>query len=180
MIEEKRLSPFTFPATGKTMPNRIALAPMTNLQSNEDGTLADDEYNWLVSRARENFGMVITCAANVTKDGQGWKGELGIYDDAQLEGLTKLAAGIKQHGSLALVQIFHGGARCPAQLIGTQPWSASEHLMPHAKAPVPVRAATTEDIHRVIHAFVASAIRAQQAGFDGVELHGAHRSEEHT
>ncbi len=170
----KLFTPFTFPRSGKQMPNRIALAPMTNQQSHEDGTLGDDEYNWLKRRAEANFGMIITCAANVSTDGQGWKGELGIYDDKHIAGLTRLASGIKQNGALAIAQIFHGGDRSPEKLIGTQPWSASAHLMPHAKVPVPVRGATLQDIERVINDFVAAAIRAEKAGFDGVELHGAH------
>lgn len=174
MSQPQLFTPFTFPASGKQMRNRISLAPLTNLQSHPDGTLSDDEYNWLVRRAKENFGMVITCAANVSADGQGWKGELGIYDDKHTEGLTRLAQGIKQYGSLAVVQIFHGGARSPESLIGTQPWSASAHTMPYAKVPVEVRAATLEDIARVINDFTAAALRAEQAGFDGVELHGAH------
>jgi len=174
MSQQRLFTPFTFPASGKQMHNRIALAPLTNLQSHQDGTLSNDEYNWLVRRAKENFGMVITCAANVSADGQGWKGELGIYDDKHTEGLTRLAQGIKQYGSLAVVQIFHGGARSPESLIGTQPWSASAHIMPHAKVPVEVRAATLEDISRVINDFIAAAKRAEAAGFDGVELHGAH------
>lgn len=174
MSQSQLFTPFTFPASGKQMRNRISLAPLTNMQSHPDGTLSDDEYNWLVLRAKENFGMVITCAANVSADGQGWKGELGIYDDKHTEGLTRLAQGIKQYGSLAVVQLFHGGARSPESLIGTQPWSASAHTMPYAKVPVEVRAATLEDIERVLNDFTAAALRAEQAGFDGVELHGAH------
>jgi 2,4-dienoyl-CoA reductase-like NADH-dependent reductase (Old Yellow Enzyme family) len=130
--------------------------------------------NWLVRRAKENFGMIITCAANVSADGQGWKGELGIYDDKHIPGLHRLAEGIQQHGSLAIVQIFHGGARSPENLIGEQPWSASAHVMPFAKTPVEVRAATQQDMDRVITDFVMAAKRAVDSGFDGVELHGAH------
>jgi 2,4-dienoyl-CoA reductase-like NADH-dependent reductase (Old Yellow Enzyme family) len=130
--------------------------------------------NWLVRRAKENFGMIITCAANVSADGQGWKGELGIYDDKHIHGLHRLAEGIQQHGSLAIVQIFHGGARSPENLIGQQPWSASAHVMPFAKTPVEVRAATQQDMDRVITDFVMAAKRAVDSGFDGVELHGAH------
>jgi 2,4-dienoyl-CoA reductase-like NADH-dependent reductase (Old Yellow Enzyme family) len=167
-------TPFIFPNSKKQMPNRIALAPMTNMQSHEDGTLSDAEYQWLVRRAKENFGMIITCAANVSADGQGWKGELGIYDDKHIHGLHRLAEGIQQHGSLAIVQIFHGGARSPENLIGQQPWSASAHVMPFAKTPVEVRAATQQDMDRVITDFVMAAKRAVDSGFDGVELHGAH------
>jgi 2,4-dienoyl-CoA reductase-like NADH-dependent reductase (Old Yellow Enzyme family) len=174
MVDQKLFTPFIFPSSGKEMNNRIALAPMTNLQSNDDGTLADDEYRWLVRRAKEGFGMIITCAANVSQDGKGWPGELGIFDDSHIEGLTRLANGIKQHKSLALVQIFHGGARSPENVIGQQPWSASAHTMEISKTPVEVRAASHQEIERVIEDFVAAAQRAEKAGFDGVELHGAH------
>ncbi len=60
MISHHLFNPFTFPASGKQMRNRITLAPLTNLQSHEDGTLSNEEYNWLVRRAKEDFGMVIT------------------------------------------------------------------------------------------------------------------------
>jgi 2,4-dienoyl-CoA reductase-like NADH-dependent reductase (Old Yellow Enzyme family) len=169
-----RYSPYHFQRSGKTAPNRIALAPMTNMQSHADGTLSDDEYRWLIRRAKEGFGIIITCAAHVTPDGQGWKGELGIFDDKHIPGLSRLAAGIHEYGSLGIVQIFHGGARSPEELTGLQPWSASAHTMNISKTPVEVRAATLSDIERVIAAFVAAAERAYQAGFDGVELHGAH------
>jgi 2,4-dienoyl-CoA reductase-like NADH-dependent reductase (Old Yellow Enzyme family) len=105
MSQSLLFTPFTFKASGKQMHNRILLAPLTNLQSREDGTLSDDEYHWLVRRAKENYGMVITYAANVSVDGQGWKGELGIYNDKHTAGLMRLAQGIKQYGSLAVVQL---------------------------------------------------------------------------
>lgn len=174
MTNSKLFTPFTFAQSGKQMLNRIALAPLTNMQSHADGTLSNEEYHWLLRRAKENFGMIITCAANVSADGQGWKGELGIYDDKHIDGLRRLAQGIHQYGSLAVIQIFHGGARSPQELIGIQPLSASEHIMPHPKAPIEVRSATQEDIQRVIIDFTAAAKRAEEAGMDGIELHGAH------
>lgn len=167
-------SSYRFPQKNKTIENRISLAPLTNLQSHDDGTLSDDEYQWLVNRAKGGFGMIITCASHVSLDGQGWRGELGIYDDKLLDGLTRLARGIKNENAISIVQIFHGGARSPQSLIGTQPWSASAHIMPHAKEAVEIREATQDDIKRVINEFVNAAIRADKAGFDGVELHAAH------
>ncbi len=170
----KLYSPYTFKKSGKQSINRIALAPMTNLQSNSDGTLSDAEYRWLVRRAKEGFGVIITCAAHVSLDGQGWEGELGIFDDKHLEGLTRLAEGIREHNSLSIVQIFHGGARSPQSVTGRQPWSASAHTMSISKTPVEVREGTLEEIESTIEAFVLAAERAYKAGFDGVELHGAH------
>jgi 2,4-dienoyl-CoA reductase-like NADH-dependent reductase (Old Yellow Enzyme family) len=165
----KLFSPLVF-RNGITCKNRLAVAPMTNQQSHADGTLSDAEYAWLVQRAEGGFGVVITCAAHVALDGQGWPGELGIFDDAQLPGLHRLATGIKTHGAIALAQIFHGGARAPRDLTGSVPWSAS--AMPDD--PALPRAATEADIERVISQFRDAAIRAHTAGFDGVELHGAH------
>ena len=103
-------------------------------------------------------------------DGQGWEGELGIYDDKLLPGLTRLATSLRERGTVSMVQIFHGGARADARLTGARPWSASE--MP--EDPSNPRAATSEDIERAIAAFRDAAVRAHRAGFDGVELHGAH------
>ncbi len=168
------LTPYTFHESGLTTMNRVALAPMTNQQSNEDGTLSDDEYNWLIRRASGGFGIIITCAAHVSKDGQGWPGELGIFDDIHLPGLRRLAQGIHNHKSLAIVQIFHGGARSPMNVTGTQPWSASKHTMQVGNKNVEIAEGTIDQINKTIDAFVASAIRAYDAGFDGVELHGAH------
>ncbi|MBK9256801.1 MAG: NADH:flavin oxidoreductase [Saprospiraceae bacterium] len=167
-------SKYWFKKSGFILKNRIALAPMTNTQSHEDGTLGDDEYRWLVRRAKEDFGMVITCASHVSKDGQGWPGELGIYSDDHLEGLSRLVNGIHEYNCLAIIQLFHGGARSSETVSGTQPWSASAHETGPANRLIKVREASIEDIDRVIRDFRNAAIRAHKAGFDGVELHGAH------
>src|SRR5262245_28822329 len=112
--------------TGLTAPNRVVLAPMTNKQSHADGSVGDDELRWLVSRARGGFGTVMTCAAHVAKDGQGWPGELGIHDDALVPGLGALADALHAAGAVAMVQIFHGGARADRTVSDAEPWSASD------------------------------------------------------
>ncbi|HET9363230.1 MAG TPA: NADH:flavin oxidoreductase [Vicinamibacterales bacterium] len=152
--------------TGLTARNRLILAPLTNMQSHADGSLGDDELRWLTSRAEGGFGLVMTCAAHVARDGQGWRGELGVFDDALLPGLTRLATALGEHGAASLVQLFHGGLRADPSLTGLVPWSASEGDG--------CRAATEQDLTRVIAQFSAAARRSQEAGFDGVELHGAH------
>jgi 2,4-dienoyl-CoA reductase-like NADH-dependent reductase (Old Yellow Enzyme family) len=158
-------SPLAF-RTGLTAKNRLILAPMTNQQSNADGTVGDDERRWLSSRADAGFGTVMTCAAHVAKDGQGWAGELGIFDDRQLPGLTSLAADLTARGSVSIVQIFHGGLRADQAVSGVQPFTAS--------GTETAREATEVDLVRVIGQFADAAERAQKAGFGGVELHGAH------
>ena len=169
MASKDLFSPLTF-RNGRAARNRIALAPMTNLQSHDDGTLGGEELHWLEVRAAGGFGIVATCAAHVTKDGQGWPGELGIFDDTLLPGLTRLATMLRAHDAVSIVQIFHGGARADATVTGSRPFSASEI----EGDPANPRAATLEDIERVIAAFRDAAVRAHHAGFDGIQLHGAH------
>jgi len=151
--------------------NRAWLAPMTNGQSHPDGSLGDDELRWIERRADGGFGVIETCAAHVSLDGQGWAGELGVYSDELLPGLGKLASAIASRGAAGIVQIFHGGLRSPSSLTGKQPWSASAYEGPGVEL---ARAASEADIARVLGDFEHAAVRAHKAGFSGVELHGAH------
>lgn len=153
---------------GPTMKNRFMLAPLTNQQSHDDGTCSDDEFHWLTKRAEGGFGLTMTCAAHVQAEGKGFHGQLGIFADDHLPGLSRLAEKIKAHDSIAIVQLFHGGMRCPKNIIGMQPLSASDNEKWGA------RAMTTAEVENMIEAFIAAAVRAERAGFDGVELHGAH------
>lgn len=149
------------------------LAPLTNGQSEPDGTLGDDELRWLARRAAGGYGVITTCAAYVARDGKAWAGELGVDDDRGLSGLRTLAAAVHEHGALGLVQLFHGGVRATRAESGEQPWSASS-WREDAPGFEPPRAATEDDLARVIAAFAAAARRCADAGLDGVEIHGAH------
>lgn len=173
MTTPKILTPYEFARTGAQVPNRTVLAAMTNKQSAADGSLGEDELRWLTARARGGFGIITTCAAHVSPDGQGWDGELGVFDDSLLPGLSRLAGALRDEGALSLVQIFHGGVRAPSRLTGQQPFSASAFELDAKDFEVP-REATVDDIERTIAAFAAAARRCAEAGFDGVEIHGAH------
>jgi len=164
---------FEFSRTGKKLRNRAVVAAMTNKQSNEDGTLSDEEINWLIRRAEGGFGIVTTAATHVVSEGQGWDGEMGVWGDHQLPGLTRLAAGIKEQGAVSLAQIFHGGMRCPQRLTGVQPVSAS--INPTSDSDNgETRALDDSEIEELVEAFATAAARCEKAGFDGVEIHGAH------
>ena len=164
---------FTFPRTGMSLRNRTVLAAMTNKQSNPDGTLSDAEINWLLRRAEGDFGIITTAASHVTAGGQGWNGEMGVWGDHQIPGLTRLAKGIRERGALSLAQIFHGGMRAPEDLTGQQPVSASENPCTEAHCGHS-RGLSSEEIQGLIKSFGDAAVRCVEAGFDGVELHGAH------
>ncbi|MEO9322906.1 NADH:flavin oxidoreductase [Nocardioides sp. C4-1] len=155
-------------AHGPSWRNRLALAPLTNLQSHPDGTLGDDERRWLVARAEGGFGLVMTCAAYVDRAGQAWPGQLGIADDAHLPGLRRLADDLRAAGATSSVQLHHGGQRASSEVSGlplVAPWDDEARG---------VRALTTAEVGQARDAFVAGAVRAERAGFDGVQVHGAH------
>ena len=141
---------------------------MTNCQSHEDGTLSADEFNWLVKRAEGGFGLTMTCASHVQEIGKGFPGQLGIFSDELMEGHKRLTAAIKGHGSLAVIQLHHAGLRSPKELIGETPVS------PSASEKHGSRAFTLQEVHQLRDDFIASAVRSQKCGYDGIEVHGAH------
>ncbi len=153
---------------GSTMKNRFVLAPMTNRQSAEDGCLLDEELHWLSLRAKGQFGMVMTCASHVSKNGKGFPGQLGIFSDKHLEGHLKLAQTIKEQDSLIVIQLHHAGMRSPQELIEGQP------VCPSYNEKCNARALSLSEVEQVRDDFIAAAVRARKAGYDGVEIHGAH------
>ncbi|MAI41689.1 MAG: NADH:flavin oxidoreductase [Candidatus Azotimanducaceae bacterium] len=153
---------------GPKIKNRFMLAPLTNCQSHEDGILSEEEYHWLTMRAKGGFGLVMTCATHVQAVGQGFPGQLGIFSDDHIEGLTKLARGINEEGSISILQLHHAGKKTLADLIGEIPVSPSGDKKTGA------RALSHEEVILLIEDFVEGAVRAEKAGFHGVELHGAH------
>ena len=155
-------------ARGPAMRNRLMLAPLTNGQSYPDGALSDDEFNWLHWRAHGGFGLVMTCAAHMQRQGQGFPGQLGVYSDDHLPALKRLAKAIRAEGAVSAVQLHHAGIRSPAELIGGQPVGPSDD------AETGARALTEAEVEELAEDFIIAAVRAQAAGFDGVELHGAH------
>lgn len=153
---------------GGELQHRFVLAPLTNQQSHVDGTLSEEEHRWLTMRAEGGFALTMTCAAHVQAVGQGFPGQLGVWGDHQLDGLTRLARDINATGSMSIAQLHHAGNRSPHELIGTTP------VCPSDDPDTGARALTTDEVRELVADFVAAAVRCERAGFDGVELHGAH------
>ena len=155
-------------SSGRTMKNRFMLAPMTNQQSHEHGGLSEEEFKWLSMRAQGGFGMTMTCAVHVQSQGKGFPKQLGLFSDDQLEGHQRLASAISASDSLGIVQLHHAGTRSPRHLISGQPLGPSVDLKTGA------RALTQGEVCELRDDFIRAAQRAERAGYDGVELHGAH------
>lgn len=146
--------------------NRIAMAPMTNKQSAEDGVLSDAEIEWLTMRAQGGFGMIITGGWSVAPEGRIWDGQAALYDLRHVEPLHTLGRAIAATPALGIVQLIHGGTRATPTITHTQGISAS--------AGESWRTASSSDIDYLINAHVTAARRVQDAGLSGVEIHSAH------
>ena len=166
-------SSYIFKRNGINIKNRVVLAAMTNKQSYKDGRISQNEIDWLTYRAKGGFGIITTAAAHVSKDGQGWEGEFGLFNDNLIDDLSILTKSIQKYNSLIIAQLFHGGMRSPQKLTGVRPLSASRIPCDVSTSGF-TRSASVEDINKIIDDFTSAAIRCVESGFDGIELHGAH------
>lgn len=166
----KLFEAFTFPS-GATINNRLIMAPMTTNSSFENGMVTTDEHIYYKRRAT-GLGAVITSCAQVREDGR-FAGSLSAASDNHIESLTKLASTIKSTGAKAILQIFHVGRSGDARsLRGVQTVSASAVPAAREGAETP-RELLDSEVHELVEAFGEATRRAIQAGFDGVEIHGA-------
>ncbi len=172
---KKLLEPFTLP-NGVTINNRIVMAPMTTWGSNNDNSVSDEEIAFYTRRAK-NLGMLVTGCTHVAYNGIGFENEFSAYDDKFLPGLTKLATEIKKHNTKAIVQINHAGNKALQHLIKDADVVSSsniETLDTEFAASCKTRALTEEEIETIIKQFGQTTERMIKAGFDGIEIHGAH------
>lgn len=176
-------SPYTLKDV--TLRNRIVMSPMTMYRS-RDGLMSDFHLMLLGSRAAGGFGLVFPEQLAITAEGRTSISCGGIYDDAQVEGLARVCALIKDMGATPAVQLGHtgrkgseakpweGGAQLPAdhpdgwQVVGPSALSYG------GKANAPVHELTVPEIKAIHRAYRDAARRALEAGFQWLELHFAH------
>jgi len=145
--------------------NRIVMAPMQSGRASFSGEVTNRLINFYVARS-EYTGLTIVEHAYISSRGKIGPKQLGIYDDSLVHGLENLACAIHQKGAVAVLQINHSGGVANSKVIGGQPAGPS----PRGKT----RALEITEIHQITEEFVLATDRAAKAGFDGVELHGAH------
>ncbi|MDG5471978.1 NADH-dependent flavin oxidoreductase [Jeotgalibacillus sp. ET6] len=165
------LEPFTF-KNGVTLKNRVMLAPMTNFASKENGEVSQEEIAYYEERS-EGVGTVITACANVTADGKGFPGEIGADRDELIDSLSTLAKAIQNKGAKAILQIFHGGRMAPPELLPDHQTVSASAVAPLRDGAMTPRELESSEIESIIKAFGEATRRAMEAGFDGVEIHGA-------
>lgn len=153
--------------------NRLAVAPMTTTQSNADGTVSEQESQWLERLAQDEYGLIITCAASISPTSIAFPNQLSIANESMMPGLSKLAERLSSYQSKTIVQLCHAGSRTLQHLTGESAHSASSYEMPDIKGFVPPEMLSTEQISGIINDFEQACKRVSDAGFDGVEFHGA-------
>lgn len=152
--------------------NRLVMPPMVLNYADARGRVTDRYLAHIERVARGGIGTMVLEASYVSEDGKGFACQLGIHSDDCLAGLRQLADAAHAHGALIGPQLYHAGRQSSAKITGTQ-------LLAPSPLPCPLmqevpREMSEQDIERVVAQFAAAAKRARAAGFDFVEIHGAH------
>lgn len=174
--DSRLFQPFAF-KNGLSLRNRAVMAPMTTWSANPDATVSDQELAYYRARV-QGVGMVVTGCTHVTSNGIGFTDEFASHDDRFIPSLRRLSEAAKSGGALAVLQLFHAGNKALPHLVPDgRVVSASSLKVPPSpfnSAEVTSDALSESEIEDIIQAFGAATRRAIEAGFDGIELHGAH------
>jgi len=164
------LSPITIKKT--EIPNRVVMPPMGTGLCNPDGTVNDALLAYMNRQASSGAGLIISEITAVHPSGLVSPFEVGAYDDKFMPGLKKFAEAAHAGGGKAVMQLHHGG-RESAYLLkkGKAIGPSAVPSLVYRQEP---REMTLDDIQEIITSFGSAAVRAMEAGFDGVEIHGAH------
>ena len=151
--------------------NRLVRSATAERMSDDEGRPGEKFKELYKELTRGGVGLIITGHMYIHPSGKAHEEMTGIYSDDLIPGLTELTDVVHKEGGKVVVQINHGGMQCAKEAV-------SEPIAPSARpgndSSNPAREMTTEEIHMVIDAFGQAARRAKEAGFDGVQIHGAH------
>lgn len=149
--------------------NRLVLPPMAINAAGASGKEAEHNAAYYAGKSADrSLGLIIQEHAFVSADGMLSKGQLSIADPEDAENLRVIVQAVHENGTPIFAQISHAGAMADVSQAGVLP------LSPSLRTDWPVRTATREDIARIVEDFTHAALRAKEAGYDGVEIHSAH------
>lgn len=161
----------TLKVRGFQLKNRIVMPPTATELATEEGYVTDELIEHYVSRCKY-LGLLIIEHSYVSIEGKISPRQLGIYDDKLIDGLKQLVNEVHKYMKPVVIQINHGGGKASSKITGIKPIAPSPIMVPGGVEEP--KEMTLEDIERVLEAFEKAAKRAIEAGFDGVEIHGAH------
>lgn len=148
------------------------MPPLASFLIGDDGSITDETIEHYRRRAAGGPAMVIMEACAVSPEGIVSPHQPVIYDDRYIDGLSKIAAAIKEEGAVAALQIHHGGRQTSAKVIHRKPLAPSPLPCPAIRGDV--EPLTVDGIQNLVQKFGAAAARAYRAGFELIEIHGAH------
>lgn len=155
-----------------SLENRLVMAPMiARFGVDEDGAPDDEQIAYVVERAAGGVGLVMLGAASITSDTRFRAYQLGIHDDGLIPGLRRLATAVKEAGARIGIQLHHPGARAGDSSSGRVVAPSPIPCYPLGVVPTALGEA---EIAAIVDAFGRAAARAREAGFDAIEIHGAH------
>ncbi len=167
---------------GVVLRNRAAVAPMTRISAGPGGRTTDEMAAYYAAYARGGFGLVITEGTYIDEaHSQGYVDQPGIANDAQRDSWRKVVDAVHAEGAPIFMQLLHAGALVQHndhvdEAVAPSAVPPVGEMAPHYKGagkfPVP-REITRREMKEVAQAFASAALRAVEAGFDGVEIHGA-------
>ncbi|OEU71576.1 MAG: oxidoreductase [Desulfuromonadales bacterium C00003068] len=157
---------------GMALKNRLIRSATWENMADDKGHMTDKLFKVYEELAKGGVGMILTGYAFVVEEEQPNPGMMGIYDDTFIAEYQQLTTMVHQHDSRIVAQIAYGGSQTGYPAEGRLIWGPSA-VADLATAVVPTEM-TQDDITTLVHAFGAAAKRAKAAGFDGVQMHGAH------
>jgi N-ethylmaleimide reductase len=161
-----------------TLKNRIWMAPLTRGRATREAVPTPIMADYYAQRA--DAGLIISEATGISREGLGWPFAPGLWKDDQVEAWKPVTEAVHARGGRIVAQLWHMGRLVHPDLGGGQPVSSSTTTAPHHahtyegnKPYVEARAATHDDIERIVSDYAGAAANAIRAGFDGVQVHGA-------
>jgi 2,4-dienoyl-CoA reductase-like NADH-dependent reductase (Old Yellow Enzyme family)/thioredoxin reductase len=152
--------------------NRLVVSAMVTLYCNDDGTVTEKYIAYHEAKAKGGWGLIITEDYAIDPQGRGFPKLAGLWEDAQIESHAELTRRVHQYNSKIFAQIYHAGRQTNPRVIGGQPWAPSPIPSPATRT-IP-HEMTTDEIREMVEKFGDCALRIKKAGFDGIEIHGAH------
>jgi 2,4-dienoyl-CoA reductase-like NADH-dependent reductase (Old Yellow Enzyme family) len=156
---------------GMPLSNRFVRAATWEGMADDAGAPTPKLIKAMTALAEGGVGLIITSHCYVSPDGQASMAQLGMHKDEMIESQRKMTASVHKAGGKIVAQLSHAGNFAAENLIGRPPLVASNF---DGLAPTPRREMTEQDIRETVAAFAQAALRAKAAGFDGVQIHGAH------
>ena len=157
---------------GMTLRNRMIVSAMVTGYANPDGSASEKYIAYHEAKARGGWGLIITEDYIINPKAGASAPLPALYDDSQIESHRELTERVHAAGGAIAAQLYHAGRETSSAVTGEQPVAPSAIIDP--TMPEQPRALTTEEIENLEDQFAAAALRAKKAGFDAIEIHGAH------